>query len=53
MPVTPYALRLWFDILKDERQGLFAFKDKFGPIVTPEQLEAEVYRSRRIRGYLP
>jgi len=27
-----------FDILKEQRQGLTALKDKFGPIVTPEQL---------------
>jgi phosphoenolpyruvate carboxykinase (GTP) len=29
-----------FDILKTQREGLLALKDKFGPIVTPQQLEA-------------
>jgi len=28
-----------FDILKEQRQGLAALKKKFGPIVTPQQLE--------------
>jgi len=28
-----------FDILKEQRQELMALKDKFGPIVTPQQLE--------------
>ena len=29
-----------FDILSAQREGLLALKEKFGPIVTPEQLEA-------------
>jgi phosphoenolpyruvate carboxykinase (GTP) len=29
----------FFEILNSQRQGLLALKDKFGPIVTPEQLE--------------
>jgi phosphoenolpyruvate carboxykinase (GTP) len=28
-----------FKILKSQRQGLLALKEKFGPVVTPEQLE--------------
>ena len=28
-----------FDVLKEQRQGLTALKDKFGPIVTPAQLQ--------------
>ena len=28
-----------FDILKEQRQELAALKEKFGPIVTPQQLE--------------
>ena len=28
-----------FDVLKEQRQGLMALKDKFGPIVTPAQLQ--------------
>ena len=28
-----------FDILNEERQGLMALKEKYGPIVTPQQLE--------------
>ncbi|MBE9543238.1 MAG: hypothetical protein IMF02_01990, partial [Proteobacteria bacterium] len=28
-----------FDILKEQRQELTALKEKFGPIVTPQQLE--------------
>jgi phosphoenolpyruvate carboxykinase (GTP) len=28
-----------FDILKKQRQELTALKEKFGPIVTPKQLE--------------
>jgi len=28
-----------FDILKEQRQGLTALKKKFGPVVTPQQLE--------------
>ncbi|MBW2410045.1 MAG: phosphoenolpyruvate carboxykinase (GTP) [Deltaproteobacteria bacterium] len=30
-----------FEILNSQRQGLLALKDKYGPIVTPEQLEKE------------
>ena len=29
-----------FEVLRDQRKGLVALKDKFGPIVTPQQLEA-------------
>jgi phosphoenolpyruvate carboxykinase (GTP) len=29
-----------FEVLKKQRQGLLELKEKFGPIVTPEQLEA-------------
>lgn len=29
-----------FEVLKEQREGLLALKDKFGPIVTPEQLIA-------------
>lgn len=29
-----------FEVLKEERKGLLALKDKFGPIVSPAQLEA-------------
>jgi phosphoenolpyruvate carboxykinase (GTP) len=28
-----------FDILKEQHQALTALKDKFGPVVTPQQLE--------------
>ena len=28
-----------FDILRNQRQALEALKDKFGPVVTPKQLE--------------
>jgi phosphoenolpyruvate carboxykinase (GTP) len=30
-----------FEVLKDQREGLQALKEKFGPIVTPEQLIAD------------
>ena len=30
-----------FEILKEERRGLIALKEKYGPVVTPQQLEAE------------
>ena len=29
-----------FDVLKTQRDGLMALKDKFGPIVLPDQLES-------------
>lgn len=29
-----------FEVLKEQRQGLVALKDKFGAVVTPQQLEA-------------
>ena len=29
-----------FDVLREQRDGLMALKEKFGPIVTPSQLEA-------------
>ena len=28
-----------FEVLKEQREGLMALRDKYGPIVTPSQLE--------------
>nr|WP_281491986.1 phosphoenolpyruvate carboxykinase domain-containing protein [Desulfosarcina cetonica] len=45
-----------FEVLKEQREGLVALKEKFGPVVTPDQLaeaDARVYRDRQSHRHDP